>query len=257
MKLIDSHCHLNFSEFKADRDYLISQAESIGICKWLVPSVSVSDWPEIHQLSLQYPQVYAALGIHPWYVTRYPLSSLFEIKSLHSSYPETIIAIGETGLDRLKPDWDKQCRYFEAHLELADDLNLPVVIHNVKAQEAVLKIWRSYPKLSGVIHGFSGSLEQAEQLIAHRLYIGIGGSITYERARKTRLTAASLPLEYLLVETDAPSMPLSGFQGELNKPGQLRAVFDCLCSLRKETPQQIAQQLWINSHSLFKMSRPN
>ncbi|WP_210433231.1 TatD family hydrolase, partial [Proteus myxofaciens] len=105
----------------------------------------------------------------------------------------------------------------------------------------------------GVVHGFAGSLQQAEKFIQLGFYIGVGGTITYERAHKTRNAIATLPLERLLLETDAPDMPVSGFQGEPNRPERIQSVFEHLCTLRKETPEVISQQIYLNSQQLFQI----
>ncbi len=166
------------------------------------------------------------------------------------------MAIGEIGLDlyRDDPQFDKQQRFLEAQLKLAKAYQLPVILHSRRTHDKLAQILRRYdlPR-RGVVHGFAGSLQQAQAFIKLGYAIGIGGTITYERASKTRQTVAQLPLSSLLLETDAPDMPLQGFQGQPNRPERARQVWEVLCSLREESPEEIADALWHNSQQLFQL----
>lgn len=251
LNLYDSHCHLNAAELASNLDDYIEQARQAGVNHWLIPATSPDQWSEIYNLSQKYPGIQAALGIHPWYVDQIPLSSLDCLPGLIQQHSNTIAAIGETGLDAVRPSLPKQIQYFETHLTLAATLNLPVIIHCVKAQDHVVRCLKKSGVSKGVIHGFTGSIQQAEQLIDLGMKIGIGGAITYERARKTREAVTNIPIEAIVLETDAPSMPLSGFQGQPNEPSKLRLVFNALLSLRTEPQETIATQIWQNTIDLF------
>jgi len=251
VSLFDTHCHLNAPELESRLDGLIEQAMQQGVNRWLIPATSPDQWAVIYQLSLKYPGIQAALGIHPWYVKKYALSSLNQITELVEQHTDVLVAIGETGLDHFKPHFEQQILYFETQLQLASRLKLPVIIHCVKAQDEVVRCLKEGRVSRGVIHGFTGSYQQAKQLIDLGMKIGVGGSITYPRASKTRDTISSLPLDTLVLETDAPAMPLSGFQGEPNVPHRLKMVFDVLVSLRAESKAQISDTLWENSQELF------
>ena len=253
-RLFDSHCHVNAVEFDADRDALLHRAFDAGVSGWLIPSVSHSEWHPLLAFCKTKPQTYAALGIHPWFVQDADLRVLDGLPQLLSEWPDLFKAIGETGLDRLKPHWSQQVAFFEAHLAMARDCGLPIIVHSVKAHQEVLALVKRYPQVTGIIHGFSGSLQIAQDYVSTGYVIGVGAVITYERAQKTRKAISQLPLEALVIETDAPSMPVSGFQGERNRPEQLRIIFEQLCHIRSEAPQEIAQQLWKNSQRLFGMT---
>ncbi|KYK94167.1 TatD family hydrolase, partial [Aggregatibacter actinomycetemcomitans] len=148
--------------------------------------------------------------------------------------------------------WRKQCDFLEAQLHLAKKHNLPVNLHSRKSHEQLFSFLRriAVPKC-GVVHGFAGSYDQAKRFVDLGYKVGVGGTITYERANKTRQTIAKLPLEALLLETDSPDMPVFGFQGQPNRPERVVQVFNALCALRSETPAQIAETIWRNSVAKF------
>lgn len=153
-----------------------------------------------------------------------------------------------------EPLFDLQQRVLIAQLKLAKQYDRPVILHSRKSHDQLAAILRRYPvPACGVIHGFAGSLSQAQAFIKLGYSIGVGGTITYERANKTRQAIAQLPLTSLVFETDAPDMPVSGFQGEPNRPERIQWIFQSLCELRHESPDEIAQQLYINSLSLFNL----
>lgn len=167
-----------------------------------------------------------------------------------------MIAIGEVGLDRYRdePQFAKQERFLEAQLRLAKRYDLPVILHSRRTHDTLaMHLKRQDLPRTGVVHGFAGSLQQAERFVQLGYKIGVGGTITYPRASKTRDVMARLPLEALLLETDAPDMPLNGFQGQPNRPEQAARVFDVLCELRPEPAEAIAEALYHNTTTLFTL----
>ncbi len=248
-RLFDSHCHLNAAEFDSDREPLLQSAMSVGVSAWLVPAVTVPEWIPLLEFCQTHGQMFAALGVHPWYVDTLPLQALDQLPDIAATWSDQFIAIGETGLDRLKPHWERQVQFFEAQLAVASTCKLPVIVHSVKAHPEVLATIKRFPSTTGIIHGFSGSLQEAQAFFAQGYRIGVGSVITYDRAQKTRKAVSLLPLEALVIETDAPAMPLSGYQGQRNRPEQLHVIFEQLCRLRNEPPQKIAQQLWENTQA--------
>lgn len=168
--------------------------------------------------------------------------------------PQKLVAVGEIGLDlyRDDPQFDKQERLLEAQLKLAKRYELPVILHSRRTHDKLaMHLKRHALPRTGVVHGFSGSVQQAERFVQLGYKIGVGGTITYPRASKTREVMAQLPLDSLLLETDAPDMPLNGFQGQPNRPEQVVRVFDVLCKLRPEPADVIADALYRNTTALF------
>lgn len=258
MRFIDTHCHFDFPPFVDDAEQSIARAAEAGVEKIIVPAVDVSRFAVVCQLAADHPALYAALGLHPIVVESHQDVHLDKLEAYLKQPPEKLVAIGEIGLDlyREDPQFDKQERLLDAQLRLAKNYDLPVILHSRRTHDKLaLHLRRHDLPRRGVVHGFAGSLQQAQAFIKLGYAIGVGGTITYERASKTRQTIAQLPLESLLLETDAPDMPLNGFQGQPNRPERARLVWETLCSLRNESPQQIADALWLNSQTVFRFSR--
>ncbi|MBD1571956.1 TatD family deoxyribonuclease [Vibrio sp. S17_S38] len=261
---VDTHCHFDFPAFKQTQKHL-NIANDAGVSKIIIPSVGESNWLEIKTLCDQFSPLYYSLGLHPYFIKHHEDDALENLKQALSSRSKQCVAIGECGLDfmleplLLTPDMiQKQSLLFEAQVALAAELHLPLILHSRKAHDQVLKILRLYkPQKGGVIHAFSGSYQQAMEYIKLGFYIGVGGIITYPRAKKTRETILRIPLNSVVLETDAPDMPLNGFQGEDNHPAKISLVFDALFHLRGEVREEsrevIAKQVWLNSHQLFSL----
>jgi TatD DNase family protein len=249
---IDTHCHFNFPAFVTDLDNSIHHVRQAKIASLIIPAVSTEHFSQILQLSKQYSELYAALGLHPIYP--HSLADLDELSDIVSASPKKLVAIGEIGLDRydLSVDWKRQLDFFRAQLDLAKRYDLPVLIHSRKTHDVVYhELRQANLPCRGVIHGFSGSFQQAMQFVKLGYYIGVGGVISYARASKTRQTIAQLPLESLVLETDAPDMPLSGRQGQINRPENIVDIFNILCQLRMEDPMQISNTILTNTLTLF------
>ncbi|MEG3110275.1 MULTISPECIES: TatD family hydrolase [unclassified Pantoea] len=258
MRFIDTHCHFDFPPFVDDAEQSIARAAEAGVEKIIVPAVDVSRFAVVCQLAADHPALYAALGLHPIVIESHQDVHLDKLEAYLKQPPEKLVAIGEIGLDlyREDPQFDKQERLLDEQLRLAKNYDLPVILHSRRTHDKLaLHLRRHDLPRRGVVHGFAGSLQQAQAFIKLGYAIGVGGTITYERASKTRQTIAQLPLESLLLETDAPDMPLNGFQGQPNRPERARLVWETLCSLRNESPQQIADALWLNSQTVFRFPR--
>ncbi|MWN91102.1 metal-dependent hydrolase [Gilliamella sp. Pra-s65] len=249
---IDTHCHFNFPLFTqhiAESIYQIQQANITGL---IIPAVSASHFNTILQLSETYDEIYTALGLHPIY--RHTQADLQQLISILKTNPQKLVAIGEIGLDRhnLTIDWQEQLIIFREQLSLAKQFDLPVLIHSRKTHDIIYhELHRANLPCRGVIHGFSGSYQQAMQFVKLGYYIGVGGVISYSRANKTRNTIAQLPLESLVLETDAPDMPLSGRQGQPNRPEYITEVFKILTQLRNEPSDHILNTILTNTLTLF------
>lgn len=259
MKFTDSHCHLDFSELSSTISQLIDLCKARDIHRLIVPSVGPNNWEHvlnICELSTDRLRLLPAIGIHPWYLNDLDDTALTVLDHTLSAHKEKLVAIGETGIDgKIAEEFNnmaKQCYFFESYVTFANEHHLPLIIHHRKSHAELVPILkRMRPKSYGVIHGFSGSYQQAKQYLDLGFKLGIGGTISYERAKKTINTVKKLPLDSILLETDAPSMPLSGFQGEPNSPLKLVNVFELLVSYRQESAQDIAEQIEKNVDILF------
>lgn len=249
--LFDSHCHLDLPELLPELEQHLANARALGVEGFLVPAVQSSAWLQLLELKRRYG-FYIALGVHPWWASQTELEALAGLENLAVS-PE-VNAIGEIGLDFALDEQSfavqRQC--FEAQLGLAGKLKKPVILHHRKSQNELLRIIKQQQfSQGGILHAFSGSFSQGKAFIDQGFKLGIGGTITYERAEKTRKAVKQFPLEALVLETDSPSMPLNGFQGQINTPAQLALVFEALAQLRGEEPQQIAQVLLNTTRGIF------
>lgn len=229
-------------------------AKDKGVTTLVVPSVNQSNWNHVSRLAHQFDEIYYALGIHPLFITPSYERELENLGELLDGKNKKCVAIGECGLDFWYPESDieTQISVFRQHCLLAKQHQLPLIVHSRKSHDMVLKLLREIqPERGGVIHGFSGSLQQANQFIDLGFYIGVGGVISYERAKKTKMVISQLPLDKIILETDAPDMPLFGFQGEKNSPDKVRNVFEYLSLIRKESMQTISETVYKNTTSLF------
>jgi TatD DNase family protein len=256
LRLFDTHCHLDLPELAAKQQLHWRQAQHNGVASLLIPAVEPAAWHNLLNLHSQHANWHIALGIHPWWAAKYDLSAVDELITLLTCQKNHVCAIGEIGLDYVlsADSFDIQHQLFSAQLSLAARLGKPVILHHRKSQPALLaELKRQHYSEGGILHAFSGSQQQAAAFIDLGFKLGIGGTITYQRAEKTRNTVKKLPLDSFVLETDAPSMPLSGFQGEVNTPAQLVLVFDAFCQLRPEPPAEIAAQLWQNSLTVLRL----
>ncbi|POW59156.1 metal-dependent hydrolase [Candidatus Pantoea alvi] len=256
MRFTDTHCHFDFPPFAGDERASIARAAEAGVERIIVPAVEASRFARIVSLAAQYPALYAALGLHPIAIDRHEEAHLEQLEHWLRQQPAKLTAIGEIGLDLYmdNPQFARQEFLLDAQLRLAKRYDLPVILHSRRTHDKLaLHLRRHDLPRRGVVHGFAGSLQQAQAFIKLGYAIGVGGTLTYERASKTRNTLAQLPLDALLLETDAPDMPLHGFQGEPNRPERARLVWQTLCELRPEPPQAIAEALWRNTCALFSL----
>lgn len=256
MRFIDSHCHLDFPPFYDTLAETVSLASAAGVDKLIAVSVTANRFERVLSLTHQSAGIYAALGLHPVWADQHQPGDLQLLSQHLEVMPAKLVAIGEIGLDAYTPALREslplQISYLHQQLDLAKAYQLPVILHSRATHDRLAKILRQQQLAgTGVIHGFSGSYQQGKQFIDLGYSIGVGGIISYDRANKTRSAIAKLPLENLILETDAPDMPLQGYQGKVNRPERLSEVFLYLCALRKETPDVICQQLWQNAVSVF------
>ena len=253
MDLIDSHCHLDAPEFDRDRADVIARACRAGVHAQVVPAVTAGDWPKLREVCRAGEGLHPAYGLHPVFLDAHRSAHL---DALHGWLErERPVAVGECGLDYYIEGLDRETQqaYFDGQLRLAREFDLPVIVHARRAVDAVIASLRRVGGLRGVVHSWSGSEEQARQLWKLGFLLGVGGPVTYERARRLRRLVATMPLEHLLLETDAPDQPDSEIRGQRNEPARLACVLDAVAQLRGEPPAEIARATSDNARRLFAL----
>lgn len=254
--LFDTHCHLDFAAFADDFSAHLQAANESGVMRFLAPATGPENWQRLQQLSAEYPTLFIALGFHPYFLSHSVLDDIDKLDRQLAQRPSQCVAVGECGLDFAIPTCATlQESFLLAQIELAQQYQLPLILHCRKAHNRLLQLLKQARfAYGGVLHGFSGSYQQAMQFVDLGFKIGVGGTITYPRANKTRTAIAQLPLDALVLETDAPDMPLMGYQGEINHPKRVSQIFDVLLQLRSEDKQTVAKIVWKTSNSLFNIS---
>ena len=251
MELFDSHSHLDVAEFDADRGNVLARARVAGVTQQVVPAIGVAGFAKLRDLCNSEAGLHPAYGLHPMFLADHRPEHLGELATWIRR--ERPVAVGECGLDFYVDGLDagEQRTYFRGQLELAREFDLPVVLHARRAVDEVIATLRSVGSLRGVVHSFSGSVEQAQQLWKMGFCIGLGGPVTYPRARRLRELVATMPLEFLLLETDSPDQPLHGHQGARNEPSRLVEVCECVGQLRGVDAAVIARATTDNAKRLF------
>ena len=251
MELVDSHCHLDADEFDGDRDAVVRRARTAGVTRQIVPAVDAAGWPKLRDVCRADAGLVPAYGLHPICLASHRPQNLDELRQWIER--ERPLAIGECGLDFYLDDLDADTQqfYFKGQLQIARDFDLPLVVHARRAVEAVIIAVKSIGGLRGVVHSFAGSPEQARQLAKLDFMIGLGGPVTYPRANRLRKLAAAVPIEQLLLETDAPDQPDSTHRGRRNEPACIVNVLDAIARLRGEDPAEIAAATTRNAERLF------
>lgn len=253
MQFIDSHCHLDFSDFDADREQVLTHCRQQSVSDIIIPAVTVKRWSSLEHLCRSNPMLHPALGCHPLFMDEHPANAADLLASAVSN--NRPVAIGEIGLDFYQPDSDEtaQIRLFEAQLQVACEFQLPVILHVRKAHDSVLKRLRYYRPSGGIAHAFNGSRQQADVYQSLGFKLGVGGMITRPGARRIRRSFSALPLSQIVLETDAPDMPLDGHQGERNSPEWIPEIARTLSTLRNESLAQIAEVTTGNVRGVFNI----
>ena len=250
-QLIDSHCHLDFEVFDNDRSDVLQRARDNNISDIVIPGTEKIFWDRIKQLCKNHTQLHACYGLHPYWVSDHNKQDIEKLKEyIDSNRP---VALGECGLDFRPQQADKktQLYFFEAQLDIAESHQLPVVIHSVKATETVIQTIKKFKKLKGMMHSYSGSQEQARQLIDLNFFISVGGSVTYDGAKNIKQVVKNIPLTSLLIETDAPDQPDKKNRGKRNEPAFIVHTVKVISEIRGESTDIIAEQTTINAKKLF------
>jgi len=250
-KLADSHVHLDDARFDGERDAVLERARAAGVSMQVIPGTDAASWPNIHALCQPDSGLFPAYGLHPMFMPQHQAGDIKLLSHwLETGHP---VAVGEIGLDFYHEghDADGQRAIFRQQLALAREFDLPVILHARAALDEVTSTLRRTAGLRGVVHSFSGSQEQAEQLWKIGFHLGIGGPVTYERAQRLRRIVSSMPIEYLLLESDAPDQPGAAHRGERNEPSYLPDVLHCIAELRGMDPHDLAAATTANVTRLF------
>lgn len=253
MNLIDSHCHLDFEQFDIDRETVLAHCQQLGVNHLLIPGVTAESWNKLITICQQSDMLYPALGMHPMFMKQHQPEHLFELKKIIAD--NNPIAIGEIGLDFYMPDHDKKAQIdlFSEQLHIAQAADLPVILHVRKAHDQVISLLKKLPVKGGTVHAFNGSLQQAQQYQQLGFLLGIGGTITYPNATHIKSLFSTLPLNSLVLETDAPDMPLSGMQQQRNTPENIPLILNALAEIRNESKTEIAETTSYNCRQLFNI----
>lgn len=251
MALIDTHCHLDAAEFDADRAAVAARAAAAGLCRIIVPAVARANFGAVASVCREFGVCVPAYGIHPMYVDDSREEDLDALRETLQREPA--VAVGEIGLDRFitERDDDRQDFYFVEQLKIARDAGLPVLLHVRKAVDAVLRQLRRIDVTGGIAHAFNGSRQQADELIKRGFRLGFGGAMTHPRAKHLRELAATLPLESIVLETDAPDIPPVWLGRARNEPAELARIAATLAELRGIAPGEVAAATAANARAVL------
>ena len=275
--LFDTHCHLDFESFADDVEAVVARAAEAGVTRIIVPGLDLDNAPAVLALAERFPGVYAAVGVHPNSAAGWRDEWIDALREL--AQHDKVVAIGEIGLEYY---WDKtppptQHQALTAQLELAVELGLPVIIHNRDASEDVLRLltavaqgsrdegareerssltpgtWNLEPALRGVLHSFAADWATAEAALGLGFYLGFTGPLTYKKADELRAIAARVPLDRVLIETDAPFLAPHPFRGKRNEPAHVRLVAERLAEVRGVALEEVAAATTANAQELFRL----
>jgi TatD DNase family protein len=254
VELIDSHCHLDVSEFDADREAVLHRARENGVGSIVIPGIDAAGWDKLWTVCQTGAGLYPAFGLHPVFLQQHTAGDLQALQTLLEQRPP--IAVGEIGLDYFVRglDRDAQQALFEAQLSIAKDAGLPVILHVRKSHDQVLATLKRMSVCGGICHAFNGSVQQASQYQALGFKLGFGGMLTFERSTKLRTLARVLPAECLVLETDAPDMTVAQHRGERNSPEYLPYCLEALADVRGEAPQDIARITAANARAVLNLA---
>ena len=252
--LFDTHAHMDDRSFDGDREELLAALPSKGISLLMNPGCSYESSLNAIALAEGYDYIYAAVGSHPDVADEVDEALIEKYRNLCSQHPK-VKAIGEIGLDYHYEDIprDIQKRAFRLQMELARELDMPVIVHEREAHEDGLKIVDEFPTVKGVFHCYSGSLEMAKELIKRGWYIGFTGVLTFKNARKAIEVASAIPLDRIVIETDCPYMAPVPFRGKRNDPGLVCYMANKLAELRNLAPEEAARITLENGTRLYRI----
>ncbi|MBO5323011.1 MAG: TatD family hydrolase [Oscillospiraceae bacterium] len=252
--VFDTHAHMNDRAFDVDRDVLMASLPEKGVGLLMNAGCSLESTKECIALAEKYDFAYAAAGSHPDSADEVCDAVLEEYRKLCKLHPK-VKAIGEIGLDYHYEDIPRQLqkKAFIAQMELAKELDLPVIVHEREAHQDGLEIVKQFPTVEGVFHCYSGSAEMAKQLVDLGWYIGFTGVLTFKNAKKAIEVAQAIPLERIVIETDCPYMSPEPFRGKRNDPSRVVFVADKLAEIRGITPEEARAVTFENGKRLYRI----
>ncbi|MDD2099927.1 MULTISPECIES: TatD family hydrolase [Pseudomonas] len=256
MDLIDTHTHLDFPDFDADRQALMAESRALGVRQMVVLGVYQGNWQRVWDLVQSDADLHAAFGLHPVYLEDHRPEHLTELGDWLTRLAghRQLCAVGEIGLDYFIEtlDRERQQALFDAQLQLAVDFHLPALIHVRRSHAAVIATLKRFKlKRAGIIHAFAGSQEEAREYIKLGFKLGLGGAATWPQALRMHRVLARLPLESVVLETDSPDMAPAMFPGQRNSPAHLPAICTALAQIMSLAPEQLAAASTANARELF------
>lgn len=254
MQIIDTHCHLDVPDFNVDRNQVLQRCRQQGITKIIIPAIESKAWSNLLELCNAGEGLYPALGLHPVFLSQHEYDDIDKLERILEE--TTPIAIGEIGLDFYLKELDQQqqLKLFEAQLFIAKSHCLPVILHVRKAHDQTLQLLEKTKVNGGFCHAFNGSLQQAQRYIDLGFKLGFGGTLTYPNSTKIQQLAKSLPLDSIVLETDAPDMVVESHRGERNSPEYIVEALTVLANIRNESVEFIAEQTTKNANDVIKFS---
>ena len=254
MNIVDTHCHLDVIDFDVDRSQVLQRCRHDGINKIVIPAIQSKTWPNIVELCNAEVGLYPAFGLHPVFLKQHHPEDINKLDDLLEKVRP--IAVGEIGLDFYIKELDqqRQLALFEAQLFIAKKHDLPVILHVRKAHDQVLQLLKKIKVKGGFCHAFNGSMQQAEKYIELGFKLGFGGTLTYENSTKIHQLAKLLPLESIVLETDAPDMVVESHRGERNSPEYIVDALFALATIKKESIEFIAKQTTQNADNVMNFS---
>lgn len=249
--LIDSHCHLDFPNFEKDFDAVLARAQKIGVTKFVNPGVDLASSKRAIALADSYENIFVAVGFHPSEAEKLSFDNFIALEKMAEN--SKVVAIGEIGLDFFKNQNSQkiQIEVFEKQLELAQKLDLPVIIHSREADAEIFEVLEKFPKIRGVFHCFGGDWSFAEKVLVKGFLIGLTGIVTFPNAVNVREVAEKIPLEKLLIETDAPFLAPQKFRGKRCEPAFVYEVAAEIAKIKNLPLEKVVEQTTINAEKLF------
>jgi TatD DNase family protein len=256
--LVDSHCHLDFPDLAANLDEILTNMRQCSVSHALCVCVNIENFPKVRALAEEHPNIYASVGVHPDYVDvlEPTVEELVEL----AAHPK-VLAIGETGLDyfRLKGDLEWQRERFRRHIRAARKAGKPLIIHTREAAADTLRIMaeENAAEAGGIMHCFTENLDVAEQALAMNFHISFSGIVTFKNATQVKEVAGAVPLERILVETDAPYLAPMPHRGKINQPAYVKHVAEEIARLKGISLEEVARQTTQNFFKLFNTDEPD
>lgn len=252
--LIDSHCHIDFPIFDVDRSLVIERARQVGVDAIVVPGTRQSAWEYQLELCRTNPMLYPTLGLHPQFLSHHQTSDISALENAIGS--TSLLAIGECGLDFYDRSADRQMQefFFVEQARLAQTHKLPLIIHARKSVARVIELLADFPNVTGVFHSYSGSYEQAKVLMKKGFFFGFGGPVTWPNSHRLHKLVTAIPLESILLETDAPDQPDTLHRGERNEPSFLPDIAQAIAELKGVPLEDLIQASSENARALFGLS---